>query len=113
MTTDFQDRIVGAVGRKGAGKTTRIATLLKYAPRVFVWDSMGDHEEWLPDVAETIDEVDEYFDLARRAKTFACGYAPVNDPVEEFEEICDLVYHRLATAAWARPRHHRGRYASQ
>jgi hypothetical protein len=92
--TDFQNRIVGVIGRKGAGKTTRVATLLKYVPRIFVWDPMGDHRDWLPDVFEGIDEeLDEYFEQARRVKTFASGYIPVNDPEDEFEEICDLVYH--------------------
>lgn len=92
--TDIQNRIVGVVGRKGSGKSTRVATLLKYAPRILVWDPMGDHSDLLPDVFEGIDEeLDEYFEQARRAKAFACGYIPINDPEREFEEICDLVYH--------------------
>jgi hypothetical protein len=92
--TDLQNRIVGIVGRKGSGKSTRAATLLKYCPRVFVSDPMADHSNWLPDVFEGIDEeLDEYFEQASRAKTFACGYVPINDLEREFEEICDLVYH--------------------
>lgn len=92
--TDFQNRIVGVVGRKGSGKSTRVATLLKYCPRLLVFDPMGDHSIWLPDVLEGMDEeTEDYFEHASRVKTFACGYIPVNDPVEEFEELCDLVYH--------------------
>ncbi len=91
--TDFQNRIAGVVGRKGSGKSTRVATLLKYHPRVLVWDSMGDHSDWLPDIYEGIDDdLDEYFAQANRAKTFACGYVPTDDLEREFEEICDLVY---------------------
>jgi hypothetical protein len=91
--TDFQNRIVGVVGRKGSGKSMRAATLIKFAPRVLVWDPMGDHGDSLPDVFEGIDdELDEYFEQAHRAKTFACDYVPTNDLETEFEEICDLVY---------------------
>jgi len=37
--SDSQNRIVGIVGRKGAGKSTRTRWLLKYVPRIFVWPS--------------------------------------------------------------------------
>jgi len=91
--TDFQNRIVGVVGRKGSGKSTRVATLLKYCPRLLVFDPMEDHSDLLPDTFEGIDdELDEYFKQAWRAKTFACSFVPVEDLEEEFEEVCRLVY---------------------
>ncbi len=92
--TDFQNRIVGIVGRKGSGKSTRVATLLKYCPRIFAWDPMGDHRRLLPDLFEGIDDdLYKYLYQASRAKTFACVYIPGEDLEEEFEEICELVYH--------------------
>jgi len=91
--TDFQNQIVGVVGRKGSGKSTRVATLLKYCPRIFVWDPMGDHRDSLPDAFEGIDgDLLEYFDEASHTKTFACSYVPRKDLESEFDEICDLVY---------------------
>ena len=91
--TDFQNRIVGVVGRKGSGKSTRVATLLKYCPRIITWDPMEDHIDLLSDAFEGVDdELDEYFRQARRAKTFACSFVPAEDLEEEFEEICHLVY---------------------
>jgi hypothetical protein len=91
--TDFQNQIVGVVGRKGSGKSTRVRTLLKYCPRVFVWDPMGDHSDLLPDVFEGIDQdLFDYFDEARAAKTFACDYIPSRDLETEFDEICDVIY---------------------
>jgi hypothetical protein len=91
--TDFQNRIVGVVGRKGSGKSTRVATLSKYCPRIFAWDPMEDHSDLLPDAFEGVDEeLNEYFKQARRAKTFACSFTPVEDLEEEFEEVCRLVY---------------------
>jgi len=90
---DFQNRIVGVVGRKGSGKSTRVAMQLKYCPRILVWDPMEDHSDWLPDAFEGVDDdLDEYFRQARRAKTFACSFTPVEDLEEEFEEVCRLVY---------------------
>lgn len=91
---DFQNRIIGIVGRKGSGKSTRVATLLKYCPRIFAWDPMGDHSDLLPDVFEGIDdELYEYFYQASRAKTFAGAYISGEDLEGEFEEICQLVYY--------------------
>ncbi len=92
--TELQNRIVGIVGRKGSGKSTRAATLLKYCPRILAWDPMGDHSRLLPDVFEGIDDdLYEYLYQASRAKTFACAYIPEGDPEEEFEKICNLAYH--------------------
>jgi hypothetical protein len=91
--TDFQNRVVGVVGRKGSGKSTRVATFLKYCPRIFVWDPMDDHGDLLPDTFEGIDdELNDYFKQARRMKTFACSFIPTEDLEEDFEEICQLVY---------------------
>ena len=92
--SDFQNRIVGIVGRKGSGKSTRVATLLKYCPRILAWDPMGDHSRLLPDVFEGIDEeLNEYVYQASRTKTFACAYIPGEDLEGEFDEICRLVYY--------------------
>jgi hypothetical protein len=89
----FQNQIVGVVGRKGSGKSTRTATLLKYAPRIIAWDPMADHRELLPDTFDTICvELDEYFEEARALQTFACTYVPGHELEDEFEELCELVY---------------------
>jgi energy-coupling factor transporter ATP-binding protein EcfA2 len=89
----FQNQIVGIVGRKGSGKSTRAATLLKYAPRVFAWDPMADHRELLPDRFDRISpRLDDYFEEASSRSTFACAYTPGGDLEVEFEDICELVY---------------------
>jgi energy-coupling factor transporter ATP-binding protein EcfA2 len=92
--SNFQNKIVGVVGRKGSGKSTRVSTLLKYCPRILAWDPMMDHINLLPDVFEGVDEeLQEYLWQAYKSKTFACSYAPSGDPEEEFEEISGFVYH--------------------
>jgi hypothetical protein len=89
--TDFQNRILGVVGRKGS--SSRVATLLKYCPRILVWDPMADHSDSLPDMFEGIDmDFEVYLEEASQAKTFACAYVPSNSLETEFDEICSLVY---------------------
>jgi hypothetical protein len=91
--TDFQNRIVGIVGRKGSGKSTRTATLLKYVPRVLAWDPMADHRPLLPDSIEGLrDELEDYLNEAEDHVTFACTYVPGDDLAGEFEHVCDLAY---------------------
>jgi hypothetical protein len=94
--SDIQNRILGIVGRKGSGKTTRVATLLKYSPRIFVWDPMQDHCDSLPDVIMGLKDpeidIDEYFAEAAETKTFAVDYVPDGNIEEEFSEISELVH---------------------
>lgn len=92
--TDVQNQVVGVVGRKGSGKSTRVATLLKYVPRVLAWDPMADHVDLLPDRFEGLeDDLYEYFNEVSegRLKTFACAVVP-DDVENEFEPICELVF---------------------
>jgi hypothetical protein len=94
---ELQNKIVGVIGRKGAGKSKRAHTLVEYAPRIIVWDPMEDFTEppgmWHPDVFDGITgELDEYFEQANRVPTFACVVVPDQDVEADFEELCGLVY---------------------
>ena len=40
---DSQNKIVGVIGRKGSGKSTRVHTFIQYVPRLVVFDPMEDH----------------------------------------------------------------------
>lgn len=90
--SDFQNQIVGVVGRKGSGKSTRARTLVKYAPRILAWDPMADFDDVLPDSFEGVcDDLYEYFNevSTRRLNTFACNVVP-EDLEQEFEPVCEL-----------------------
>lgn len=93
MTTSFQNRILGIVGRKGSGKSTYAAQVLRHCPRLFVFDVMRDHASWLPNTLEGLDSAFEFFDWCHRQQTFAAGYVPGDDLPLEFDQICQLVYH--------------------
>jgi hypothetical protein len=91
--SDLQNRIVGIVGRKGSGKSTRTSTLLKYAPRIFAWDPMADHRDLLVDYFERVDdELEDYLAEAFDSDTFACSYTAGDNLEGDFEEVCRLVY---------------------
>jgi len=90
--SDFQNQIVGIVGRKGSGKSTRARVLLKYAPRILAWDPMADYVDLLPDQFEGVDDgLEEYFAEVRqrRLQRFACAVVP-DDLEPEFEVVCQL-----------------------
>ena len=90
--TERQNRVLGVVGRKGSGKSTRVAQLLRYCPRFFVFDPMEDHADRLPNAFDDLDEVLEFFAWTRSRRTFAGAYIPQGDLEEELEEICQAVY---------------------
>jgi hypothetical protein len=91
--TDFQNRIVGIVGRKGAGKSTRTRTLLKYVPRILIWDPMQDHRDLVPDYFEdSPSDLDEYFQEAQAKNRFACSFTPGDNLENHFDYVCDVVY---------------------
>jgi hypothetical protein len=91
---DNQNRIVGIVGRKGSGKSMRLARLLKYCPRFFVIDSMADHTNAVPNQIYDVDEALEFIDWSKGQKTFAAAFVPGSDLEGEFEEICHEAYRR-------------------
>ena len=92
--SDFQNQVVGIVGRKGSGKSTRAKVLLKYAPRILAWDPMADFVDLLPDHFESVDDdLYDYFNevSGQRLNTFACSVVP-DDVEHEFEPICEIAF---------------------
>jgi len=103
-----QNKIVGIIGRKGAGKSTKAHTLVKYAPRILIFDPLEDHIEpsasWNPDVFDGVNtryeigagsagesDLDEFLGQARRIPTFACVVVPDADLEGDFEAVCKLI----------------------
>jgi hypothetical protein len=88
-----QNRIIGVVGRKGVGKSTFSKEfLLPHIPRLFVYDTMGEHR-WIPDTFEEQDKAVIYLMESQQYETFQARYVPeVDDEEKDFSEICNIVY---------------------
>lgn len=93
--TEIQNRIVGIVGRKGSGKSSRLRELLRYTPRFAIFDVMSEHAPAdAKNRFETPAELTRFLKWSREQQTFACTYVPQSEPEEEIEEVSRLVYAR-------------------
>lgn len=118
--TDEQNKIVGVIGRKGTGKTTLTAEILKRCDREFIFNTAGDHH-WVPDQFTNLDEAYVYiFDRSADPRPFIGSYTPESDDEDglqsDFAEICKAVWESgnltfvveelpmLSAPQWAPPR---------
>lgn len=92
--TEVQNRIVGVVGRKGSGKSTRVHELLLYCPRFVVFDVMSEYSRQNDNRIESLSRLAEFLKWSREQQTFAATYVPSGELDEEIEEVSRLVYAR-------------------
>jgi predicted ATPase len=93
--SEVQNRIVGIVGRKGSGKSTRLGELLRYCPRFIGFDPMGEHaREKKVNKFDSPGQLAQFLKNSRQEETFAGAYVPGGDLEEEIEEVARLVYAR-------------------
>src|SRR5215831_9140978 len=85
--TEIQNRIVGVVGRKGSGKSTRVQVLLRYCPRFVVFDVMAEHSRENGNRLESCAQLAEFLKWSREQRTFAGCYVPSSELDEEIEEV--------------------------
>ena len=90
---DQQNRIIGIAGRKGSGKSTVARRILERSPRVFVFDTVGDHR-WVPNSFRHFEDADQFLVWAEDRDYFAGRYIPQFDLGRDFEDVCDIVYHQ-------------------
>ena len=93
MSREIQNRIVGIVGRKGAGKSTFIQSHLRASPRVFAFDVM-DEMAVIPNRLGSIRGVERFFAFAGGRDSWAARYVPEGDLEEAIDQVCPLVYER-------------------
>ena len=92
---EIQNRIVGIIGRKGSGKSTKLRELLRHCARWVSFDPMSDHAALAGgNVFETIPALARFLRWSREQSAFAGVYVPQGDPAEEIEEAASLVYAR-------------------
>jgi hypothetical protein len=93
--SEIQNRIVGIVGRKGTGKSSRLRELLRYCPRFAVFDPMDEYGSAVAkNRFEKPAQLERFLEWSRGQNTFACAYVPGGEPEEEIEEVSRLVYGR-------------------
>ena len=93
MNLEIQNRIVGVVGRKGAGKSFWLAEHLRYCPRLVVFDVLGEYNS-IPNRIESLKRFERFLKESRDKETFACSYVPGGEPEQEIEDVSRLVYER-------------------
>ena len=91
LAVELQNRIIGVVGRKGSGKSTLARRILERCPRLFVFDTMGEHK-WVPNGFRDMDRADEFLAWAEMQDRFAGRYIPEGDIAGDFADLADMVY---------------------
>ncbi len=90
--TERQNKIIGVAGRKGSGKSTIARKILENSPRLFLFDTMGEHA-WVPERFDSLQEAVMFLMESPYRDTFMGSLVPSGDDFEaEFSEICVEVY---------------------
>jgi len=93
--SEIQNRIIGIVGRKGTGKSSRVGELLRYCPRFVVFDVMGEHaRQDGKNLCDSSAQLASFLKWSRGQETFAGVYVPGGDLEEEIEEVSRPIYAR-------------------
>jgi hypothetical protein len=90
----IQNRIVGVIGRKGSGKSTRFEELLETRDRIIIFDPMAEHD-WTPNELagpKPVERAQEFFAWAKRKPQWAANFVPGDDLEADLEELSRMVY---------------------
>lgn len=90
--TERQNKIIGVAGRKGSGKSTIARKILESSPRLFMFDTMGEHA-WIPERFENLEQAVMFLMESPYRETFMGSLVPSGDDFDsEFAETCVEVY---------------------
>lgn len=87
-----QNRVIGIVGYRGSGKSTRLRDILQSRPRVLVFDTVADHSDWLPNRIRDLDRLSRFLGWAGTQPTAAASFIPEFELEEVFDSVCESVY---------------------
>ena len=92
LRIERQNTIIGIAGRKGSGKSTQARKILEQCPRLFLFDSVGEHA-WVAERFERLDEAIMCLLETPYRDEFSASLTPTSDDVEaDFAECCDEIY---------------------
>lgn len=87
-----QNKVIGLVGYRGAGKSTRLRDILQSRPRILVFDTVADHSDWLQNRIRDLDRLSRFLGWAATQSSAAASFIPEFDLEEAFDSVCELVY---------------------
>lgn len=90
---ELQNRIVAIIGRKGTGKSTKLAEILAAEDRVLIFDPMAEHD-FIPNEADSPAELQDFFKWNRKKAEWAATFVPGEEIDEDVEEVSKIVYGR-------------------
>src|SRR5690349_3170639 len=76
--TERQNKIIGVAGRKGSGKSTIARKILECSPRLFMFDTMGEHA-WIPERFENLEQSVMFLMETPYRETFMGSLVPSGD----------------------------------
>ncbi len=86
-----QNNVYGIAGKRGSGKSTVLKALAATAPRVLVWDLLGEHR-WCPNRLRDARDITRFIAWAHGRERFAARVVPEDGGDETFDALCDLAY---------------------
>lgn len=90
---ELQNRIIAIIGRKGTGKSTKLAEILAAQDRILIFDPMAEHD-FIPNETDSREQLEQFFKWNRKKDQWAATYVPGEEIDEEVEEVSKIVYSR-------------------
>lgn len=87
----MQNVVIGIAGKRGSGKSTILKSIALTAPRLLVWDLLGEHR-WCPNALHNATEISAFVSWAHGRERFAARVVPEDTSDDTFEALCQLAY---------------------
>jgi len=89
--TGVQNRFVAVAGRKGSGKSTLTREILRHVPRLFLFDTMGEHH-WVPDEFTDLAEAQVFiWETSQTVEGFCASYISESAASKSLEtDFCEI-----------------------
>jgi hypothetical protein len=90
---ELQNRIVAIIGRKGTGKSTKLAEILASEDRILIFDPMAEHD-FIPNNLQSLGELAEFFKWTKKKNEWAATFVPGEEIEQNIEDVSKMVYNR-------------------
>jgi len=88
-----QNRIIVVCGRRGGGKTSFVKQVIRYVPRLLVFDHHGEYGDAVPNPVRDEEELYDFLaEEAAECDQWACRFVPDYEVEENAEQFCRAAY---------------------